>query len=337
MSATSNGRLINRIAGGFRDFTLALIAFYGFCATAYIALHILVGEQLSLVATLNNFMPLLLLPAIPLILLCFVLGRFRFSLVLAPAILMLVASYGSLLLPGHAHAATAGQPLTLLTYNLHGDWQPQGPTPVVGLIQQANADVVTVQELSPNVAEALEPLYPYHALHTNKDSLVLGQGVLSRYPIVEDTYWVMGLGMQRVVLDVNGTRVTLYNVHVRNPFISGVNGPRVDVSLREWALDDLLHRVAKEKGPLILAGDYNMTDQTDSYKRVNALYHDTFREVGSWLGLTYPADRGMVPPLARIDYVFHDDSVQSIAAHVWPTSGGSDHRPVWAQLSIQTP
>ena len=337
MSATSNGRLINRVMGGLRDFILAFIAFYGFCATAYIALHILVGEQLSLVAMLNNFMPLLLLPAIPLVILCFALGHFRFSLVLAPAILMLVASYGLLLVPGHAHAAASGQPLTLLTYNLHGNWQPQGPAPVVGLIKQANADIVTVQELSPNVAQDLEPLYPYHALHTNKDSLVVGQGVLSRYPIVEDDYWVMGLGMQRVVLDVNGTRVTVYNVHLRNPFVSGINGSRVDVSLREWALDDLLRRTANEKGPLILAGDYNMTDQTNSYKRVNALYRDTFREVGSWLGLTYPADRGVVPPLARIDYVFHDDSVQSITAHVWPTSGGSDHRPVWAQLSIQTP
>lgn len=334
MSAGTHVRLMNRIMGGLRDFLLALTAFYGFCATAYIALHILVGEQLGLVAMLNNFMPLLLLPAIPLILVCFVLGRPRFSLALAPAALMLLASYGSLMLPGHAHAAAAGQPLTLLTYNLHGTWQPHGPTPMVELIKQANADVVTLQELSPNVATAMESLYPYHALHTNKDSLVVGQGVLSRYPIVEDEYWVMGLGMQRVVLDVNGTHVTLYNIHLRNPFTSGITGARVDVSLREWALDDLLRRTANEKGPLILAGDYNMTDQTNSYKRVNALYRDTFREVGSWLGLTYPADRGVVPPLARIDYVFHDDSVQSITAHVWASSGGSDHRPVWAQLSI---
>ena len=311
-----------------------MIAFYGFCSTAYVALYILVGERLNLVAVLNNFMPLLLLPAIPLILVCFIVGRPRFSLALLPATLMLLAGYGSLMLPGHAHAATAGQPLTLLTYNLHGNWQPQGPDPVVAVVKQADADVVTLQELSPNVAQAMQSLYPYHALHTNKDALVLGQGVLSRYPILEDNYWVMGLGMQRVVLDVHGTHVTLYNVHLRNPFVSN---SRINVALREWALDDLLSRTAKEKGPLIIAGDHNMTDMTNSYKRMSALYHDTFREVGSWLGLTYPADWRFAPPLARIDYVFHDDSIQSIAAHVWPTSGGSDHRPVWTQLSLPNP
>src|SRR5450759_5056499 len=110
MSATSNGRLINRTMEGVLNFAIALIIFYGFCATVFIALHILVGEQLQLVAILNNFMPLLLLPAVPLALLCVALGYIRFSLVLAPAILMLVASYGTLLLPGHANAAIAGQP-----------------------------------------------------------------------------------------------------------------------------------------------------------------------------------------------------------------------------------
>jgi endonuclease/exonuclease/phosphatase (EEP) superfamily protein YafD len=322
---------------GVLNFTIALIIFYGFCTTVFIALHILVGEQLQLVAILNNFMPLLLLPAVPLALLCVALGYIRFSLVLAPAILMLVASYGTLLLPGHANAAIAGQPLTLLTYNLHGDRQTRGTTSVVELVKQTDADVVTLQELSPTMAQALEQLYPYHATHTNKDSLVVGQGVFSRYPIVEDDYWVMELGMQRVVLDVNGKRVTLYNVHIRNPFVRGASGPKVDVSQRESVVNDLLRRTAHEHGPLIIAGDYNMTDQTDSYRRINARYHDTFREVGAWLGFTYPADLRMVPPLARIDYVFHDDGVQSIAARVWPTSGGSDHRPVWVKLSLHTP
>ncbi|HEY3342205.1 MAG TPA: endonuclease/exonuclease/phosphatase family protein [Anaerolineae bacterium] len=329
--------MINRTVEAVLNLSMAFIVFYGFCATVYIALHVLVGEQLQLVAILDNFMPLLLLPAVPLALLCLALGYSRFSLALAPAILMLVASYGALLLPGHANAAVAGKPLTLLTYNLHGDLQTRGKTPVVDLVKQANADVVTLQELSPTMAQDLEPLYPYHAMHTNKDSLVVGQGVLSRYPIVEDDYWVMELGMQRVVLDVNGTRVTLYNVHIRNPFVRGAGGPKVDVSKREVVVNDLLRRTANEHSPLIIAGDYNMTDQTTSYQQISARYHDTFREVGTWLGFTYPADQRMIPPLARIDYVFHDDSMQSVAARVWPTSGGSDHRPVWVELSIHTP
>jgi endonuclease/exonuclease/phosphatase (EEP) superfamily protein YafD len=330
------GRLAKSILGGLRNFVLALIAFYGFCATVYIVLHFLVGEQLHLIAVLNNFVPLLLLPAVPLAVLCFALRRSRVSLVLMPALLMLLISYGPLLVPEHAHAATTeGQPLTLLTYNLHGSVQTDGKASIIDIVKQADADVVTLQELSPHMAEIMAPLYPYHALHINKDSLVVGQGVLSRYPIIQDDYWVMGLGMQRVMLNVNGTHVILYNVHIRNPFIKEVEGSKVDVSLRNAAIDDLLRRTEDEKSPLIIAGDHNMTDQTDSYKKMSARYHDTFREVGSWLGSTYPADLSPIPPLARIDYVFHDDSVHSIAARVWPTGGGSDHRPVWVELSIQ--
>ncbi len=41
-----------------------------------------------------------------------------------------------------------------------------------------------------------------------------------------------------------------------------------------------------------------------------------------------------VPLLTRIDYVFHDESFDSIEAKVWPTSGGSDHRPVLARLAF---
>ena len=41
-----------------------------------------------------------------------------------------------------------------------------------------------------------------------------------------------------------------------------------------------------------------------------------------------------LPPLARIDYVFHNDSFQALAAHVLASSGGSDHRPLLAKLEL---
>jgi endonuclease/exonuclease/phosphatase (EEP) superfamily protein YafD len=102
-------------------------------------------------------------------------------------------------------------------------------------------------------------------------------------------------------------------------------------------VNNILQRTATEQGPLIIGGDFNTTDQTYSYDLMAAHFHDTFRETGSGLGFTFPADREPIPPLARIDYVFHGGDVLSIASHVWPTSGGSDHRPVWVRLSIKEP
>ncbi len=39
-------------------------------------------------------------------------------------------------------------------------------------------------------------------------------------------------------------------------------------------------------------------------------------------------------PLARIDYVFHSEGLRAVEAHVWPTSGYSDHHPLFVQLAI---
>jgi endonuclease/exonuclease/phosphatase family metal-dependent hydrolase len=43
------------------------------------------------------------------------------------------------------------------------------------------------------------------------------------------------------------------------------------------------------------------------------------------------------PLIIRIDYVFHSPAFRSIAACVWPSSGGSDHRPVYARVAIVPP
>ena len=96
----------------------------------------------------------------------------------------------------------------------------------------------------------------------------------------------------------------------------------------------------------MIVGDFNMTDQSDDYWRIAARYRDTYREVGWGMGFTFP-DFSMVRaipgrlsmlnfirPMARIDYVFHNDDFQAVEAHVWPSSGGSDHRPLYAVLAL---
>ena len=40
--------------------------------------------------------------------------------------------------------------------------------------------------------------------------------------------------------------------------------------------------------PILIAGDFNMTDQTDDYRRLTAKFSDTFREVGWGMGFTFP-------------------------------------------------
>jgi endonuclease/exonuclease/phosphatase (EEP) superfamily protein YafD len=41
-----------------------------------------------------------------------------------------------------------------------------------------------------------------------------------------------------------------------------------------------------------------------------------------------------LPLYTRLDYIFHSDSLIAMEALVWHTSGGSDHRPVYARFAF---
>jgi vancomycin resistance protein VanJ len=75
-------------------------------------------------------------------------------------------------------------------------------------------------------------------------------------------------------------------------------------------------------------------------------FDDAYREVGWGLGWTFPdfTQPSAQPvqtsilsalgrPVTRIDFIFHNGALRPVSAQVWPTSGGSDHRPVMAEFT----
>jgi vancomycin resistance protein VanJ len=99
-------------------------------------------------------------------------------------------------------------------------------------------------------------------------------------------------------------------------------------------VNELLRRAGGETMPVLIAGDFNMTDQTGDYARIAEQYADTYREIGWGMGFTFP-DLGQRLLLAQLDYVFHSSHFVAVEARVWGTSGGSDHRPVYAVLGFK--
>jgi endonuclease/exonuclease/phosphatase (EEP) superfamily protein YafD len=105
-----------------------------------------------------------------------------------------------------------------------------------------------------------------------------------------------------------------------------------------------LDKAAQEQVPVLLVGDFNMSEESLDYQRITAVYRDAFREVGVGMGFTFPDHRlpqsradGKLPPLPfpliRLDYCFIGDGWTALEARVWQTSGGSDHRPLWVKLT----
>jgi vancomycin resistance protein VanJ len=321
---------------------LALINAYGFSVAAFLLLRWLVGESWDLIAFFNSIAHLLFIPAIILLPLALLLRRRVSVLLVLPALLAFVIGYAEVFVPRTAQASDA-ESLHILTYNMYsiaGNFDP-----LVKIIRDADADVVALQELSQPMADHLSVVlaeeYPYQATHTFADNPVPGQGVLSRYPIVDDTYWRVHLAMQRVTLDVDGPLV-FYNAHPIMPL------SRNGFDRRAEEITDLLARTARETHPVLLAGDFNMSDQSADYWRMSARYQDSYRDAGWGLGLTFPATMSQysgrpsssllqwIPPVVRLDYVFHDVTFEAVDAHVWPTSGGSDHLPVLVSLARQS-
>lgn len=277
---------------------------------------------------------LLLFPAVILFPIALLLRRWRAALLLIPLVAVLLLSYGPFFL-SRSNTPAADQPiLRVMTFNIQ---RPEDTIqPILDVIWDADADVVAIQELNTPAADQFESQlseqYPHQALHPD-DNGYAGQGVLSKLPIQDDIYWRNEFldekyGHQRVDLEWEGTTITLFNTHPIVPYTRGDNHTQ--------ELRVLLERAEGVTNPLILAGDFNLTDVFEMYQTVTDTYTDAYRAVGDvGFGFSYPYRSGPVPPLLRVDYVFYSDLFQGIDAQVWSASGGSDHLPVIARVTLR--
>lgn len=337
-----------------RTTLFVLIASYGLSVSFMLLLRFVIGESWNIIALYNTLAHLLWMPALALLPLALLWRRWRLAALLLPPAAAFIFTYGALFRPHDSGVAMAqdSSGFTVLTYNMGGQTRPRSP--VVDLILEADADIVAMQELSVHMAShfyrTMSEHYPYMALHPVADNLSAGNGVLSRFPIVSDDYWQYDWlwdpqGHQRVVLDIGGMELVLYNLHLKRPSVTRSFFNATDRGLE---LDDLLQRLDAEEGLVVLAGDFNMPDLSDDYARVTARYTDAFRAVGRGMGFTFPdLSQGgwlpyrlaripffTIPPVLRIDYVFYNDWLRATEAQVWDHSGGSDHRPLFVSLSI---
>jgi endonuclease/exonuclease/phosphatase (EEP) superfamily protein YafD len=289
------------------------------------------------VGWIRSMLYLLILPTVPLLLLSVFFRRRLWTLAFLPPVVIFLVAYGVFFAPRAQTVPVDGSDLSILTFNIQVP-ENEKLTSIVKVIEESEADVVAIQELNQTAADemamVLSTRYPYQALHP-QEYAPAGQGLLSRYPIVEETYWRYSeydwsFGHQRVVLEIDGDPVVILNTHPV-PFYTPARGLRQDRHLR--VLVDVVERTLAETVPVVLLGDFNVTDQSNIYRKITDHYTDAYRAVGRiGFGFTFPADRRWLPPLVRMDFIFYSDAWTGVSALVLPHAGGSDHRPVLARL-----
>lgn len=83
------------------------------------------------------------------------------------------------------------------------------------------------------------------------------------------------------------------------------------------------------EGPVLLCGDFNTPPEGHIYTRITRRLADAFAAAGPGWGHTYPS----AFPLLRIDYIFHSRHWSVNRFETGPAPG-SDHRPIFAELSL---
>lgn len=327
---------LSMLAAVARYTTRALIGAYALSLVCALALRLLVGEPILLLSLLYSLLHLLVIPA-PLLIVGVLLAReWGLVLLLVPGALAGTLAYGPDLLPKSAPAwAEAAPQVTLLSFNLRS--QGGDVDAVIDVILAADADLVALQELTPPAAQALAAAlaaaYPHSTLNAEASAWTGGQGLFSRYPILNSDFWETQQGFQRLVVDVGGRQIVAYNVHAAYPLAPG------GVAQRRADVTGLLDRAAADSLPVVLLGDFNFTPFNTDYDRMAGRFTDAQRAIGRGHGWTFTFTRlgaQRLGRIARLDYVFYDDEhFAATDIRVWPDAGGSDHNPVLVTLALR--
>ena len=243
--------------------------------------------------------------------------------------------------PANARART----VTAMTLNI-GDGLGT-PESLARVLAASEPDIVGLQEVTPEMAAALETdfaaEYPHRVVHGLGRP---GKALLSRFPIVRSELLRQNPDRPDLgaTLDFDGVAVTVLVAHPAPPRLGWTGLNRRPGA--EAQITSLLDIVASTDGPLLLLGDLNMTRMHRFSDRLeDAGLRDAYRIAGTGFGFTEPT---RIEALARLDLPFGDPPVPPLLRidYIWVSSEwrvsdawvggnvGSDHLPVLARLTL---
>ncbi|GEM_PF-541180 len=294
--------------------------------------------------------------------------RYYLAMILGSCMFLIASNFVPLFLPRSQIIQANSPTLTVMTYNLWYNRHNRDFSETARLISQIKPDIVLLQEIGLDQtwqlqAELLkltpqEPLYIVCEDHRLEDyapgselyltyqhdqlfphrpgaKIITLQTIISRYPITPiSTDDTRGRAQKTIVHTPQGI-VHVWNVHPPHP-----------LSYWQWYYQYqrmwwLSQDVTMTKGPLIVGGDFNATEQSEIYGLLHRHLTSAYRESGWGLGFSFLLIgnqmvrwRGsfMDIPIMRIDHIFYRDDFVADNAYIVPQSAGSDHLPLVAKL-----
>jgi len=292
---------------------------------------------------------------IPLPIVAFVSYHYKFRKLLMPifaGLIIFAYLWGPLFFPTGIVQLETDATLRVMTFNVLG--RAGNHEAILKSIREENADIIFLQELTPEIAAVislrLADDYAYQILQPASRSR--GLGVISRYPLQKLDALIPGKWMgpppQILEMELDGKAITLVNFHT---VPTGSIWPRRVVGTfkdRENDLQALANFATSQKqiGPLIVAGDANVTRLNEAYKSLAGVLEDAWLQAGFGFGHSFPGpyEEGnsyaqisffRIPYwLVSIDYIFYSNEFEAIETWMGVFYGGSDHRSVVTEIAL---
>jgi endonuclease/exonuclease/phosphatase (EEP) superfamily protein YafD len=275
------------------------------------------------------------------------------------ALAIMMIRHGKYLLPRHQpiHANGDAKCLRIMTYNL---LQSNGCIPeIIKVILNSKADIIFFQEMNQKVEDGLKgnlsSHYPYQVYGMKTEPTKIARNsIFSKYPLNQLDSIIRGTWAslpQICRLMFQDRMIHVINIHAYPHKIGTANLSQIANShqLREITNREIIAYIDKINDPLIIAGDFNTTDQNYAYQIMRTRLIDVWREIGWGLGHSFGLRRdtfsnrklptfilNLLPKwLVRIDFVFHSKEWTATKAKMGQWDGLSDHRPIIVDLVLK--
>jgi endonuclease/exonuclease/phosphatase (EEP) superfamily protein YafD len=225
--------------------------------------------------------------------------------------------------------------LRLMTININAD--NLNAAAIDREVRAADPDILVMQEFR-SIHESLfkstlQERYPYLRSSTPN----AGVAIYSKGPVMVSTAdQFLGMedpGRARYEVELGGKTVALYVVHVpRFDSINSFRRSRIELAR-------LMAFITTDPLPVIVAGDFNFTDQTPNAAALRDLrLRSCYDLAGGGFGGTRPVDAPVLKHCFgfRIDHVFVRAPITCSKYYVGGPVG-SDHLPVVVDLGLQAP
>lgn len=315
-------------------------AAYAWSVAALLALGIVSGIENGPLGIAQILTPHLALACLALVLVAVVTRSRTLGIALATVAVLFAGRFGGEW--WSPAAATGADDLRVATWNLEAG--ARAGADAVRMLGDHPADIVALQELTPEVAAAIEadPVLVARFGHRVLEPRagVAGVGILSRFPIETAIYAIEPVRLEARIRFPDRSLVVL-NAHpfpARIGLLAGIP-VGLDPTVRNNHLERLRSRVAELDAAdeaVLLIGDFNTAPTEPAFRRLTGGLHDAHAEVGLGPGWTWrPARFAFLGiGLLRIDLVLSTSNLRPVTTSTTCPSTG-DHCLVAAALAFE--